>query len=234
MKEFTKDELDNEVWKAVPNYEGLYDVSDLGRVKSLKFGKERILKQTLGSSAGYYTVSLCKDRKQKTFQIHQLLAITFLGHMPDGHKIVTDHIDNDKTNNRLDNLQLISQRKNCSKDKKNGISKFTGVDWDKLSKKWRTRIRINGKEKYLGLFNTEEEARAEYDRALKEYDEAGKVTINTPASQKKSSKYKGVSWHKSRNKWRAQITINGKRKHLGYFSEEYDAHLAYERALDLI
>jgi hypothetical protein len=51
---------------------------------------------------------------------------------------------------------------------------------------------------------------------------------------KSSSKYVGVCWHKGSNQWRAQIFIQGKRKHLGYYKNEYDAHLSYQKELELL
>jgi hypothetical protein len=155
-----------EIFKDIPDYEGIYLVSNLGNVKSLKFGKERILSKGLDGH-GYYNVTLFKDGNPKTFTIHQLVAMVFLNHKPNGNTIVVDHIDNNKLNNRLDNLQIISQRKNTSKDKK-GTSKYTGVYWYKNRCKWRAEIKILGKIKYLGCFETELDAHLSYQNALKQ------------------------------------------------------------------
>jgi hypothetical protein len=155
-----------EIFKDIPDYEGIYQVSNLGNVKSLKNGKEKILWKNKKVS-GYYCVGLSKNNTRKFFKTHQLVAIAFLGHKPDGHKLVVDHIDNDRLNNRLDNLQLISQRKNTSKDRK-GTSKYTGVYWHKNRNKWRAEIKISGKRKYLGLFETEYHAHLAYQNALKQ------------------------------------------------------------------
>jgi hypothetical protein len=54
--------------------------------------------------------------------------------------------------------------------------------------------------------------------------------IRKGMNSRKVSQYIGVSWHKRRQKWQAQIYINGKYKHLGYFTDEYEAHLAYQKA----
>ena len=153
-----------EIFKDIPGYEGIYQVSDLGRVKSLRFNKEKILKPTVGSH-GYYTVGLCKG-KRKTISVHQLVAMTFLNHKPDGTtKVVVDHIDNNPLNNRLYNLQLVTNRENTSKNR-NGTSKYTGVCWSKRDNKWRSEIRINGKKKHLGRFNCELAAAAAYQKEL--------------------------------------------------------------------
>jgi hypothetical protein len=92
MKKQTK-----EVFKDIPNYEGMYQASNLGRVKSLKFNRERILK-TLDNGKGYLFVGLSCEGKQKQKSVHQIMAITFLNHTPDGYNgLIVDHKDNDKS-----------------------------------------------------------------------------------------------------------------------------------------
>jgi hypothetical protein len=172
-------ENQKEIWKDIPNYEGYYQVSNLGSVKSLKrvicrsngviqTFKERILKAAIGSRE-YLLVGLSKDGKTKTFQVHKLVAMAFLGHKPCGMKMVVDHIDNNQLNNRVDNLQLTTQRHNTSKDKSGGTSKYIGVYWCRLNKKWGATIRLNGKVNYLGYFNDEIKASEAYQNALKKF-----------------------------------------------------------------
>ena len=151
-----------EVYKKIPEFDG-YEVSSLGNIKSLKGVKERILNPTK-NKYGYLYVSLCKEGKVKKFQVHQVIAMGFLGHKPSGHALVVDHINNIKTDNRVSNLQVITHRENDSKEKK-GSSKYTGVHWNK--KKWCANIRINGIKKYLGRFHCEREAGKAYQNALK-------------------------------------------------------------------
>lgn len=67
----------NEIFKDVPGYEGLYQVSNLGRVKSLHYQKEKILKPS-EQKWGYLNVHLCKNGKRRTFKIHRLVAESFL------------------------------------------------------------------------------------------------------------------------------------------------------------
>ena len=165
-----------ETFKNIAGYEGIYQVSNLGRVKSLErlssIGRslpEKILKPGKVKK-GYLIVVLCKESKTKTFNLHQLVAQSFLNHTPSGHDVVIDHIDNDKSNNRVDNLQLTTNRHNSSKDKDKNktTSKYTGVCWDKSVNKWRADIKINGKQKYLGLFTCEYSAHLVYQEALKQ------------------------------------------------------------------
>jgi hypothetical protein len=157
-----------EIWKDIHGYEGLYEASSFGRVRSLDRVtskgykvKGRVKKLTVGGR-GYYNVKL----SGKTMAVHQLVAMAFLGHIPNGHSLVVDHIDNDKINNKLDNLQLITQRHNASKDRK-GSSKYTGVSWNKRYSKWRSSIVIKGRTKHLGYFTDEEEAKEAYEIELK-------------------------------------------------------------------
>ena len=157
-----------EIWKDVPGYEGYYQVSDLGNVKSIKFNKEKILKPRIDSH-GYLRVDLFYKGKRKTIKVHQLVAMAFLNHTPDGYNgLIVDHKDNDKLNNRLSNLQLISARENSSKDKKGFTSKYTGVCWSKASNKWLSKITVNGKSKHIGYFKCELAAAAEYQKKLAE------------------------------------------------------------------
>ena len=155
-----------EEFRDIKGYEGLYQVSNLGRVKSLPRKGRLSEKITIGSNdGGYRKIGLRKDKNRKQFRVHQLVAQAFLDHTIDNYTMVVDHIDNDKTNNKLSNLQVVTQRQNSSKDTK-GTSKYVGVSWSKSSKKWCSEIAINGKSKYLGLFTCEEEASKAYQDAL--------------------------------------------------------------------
>jgi hypothetical protein len=162
-----------EIFKDIKGYEGLYQISNLGRVKSLcrvdRIGhkvKEKMLKPFIKKDNGYLSVSLCNNgMKQKN--IHQLVSIAFLGHEPDGFSLVVNHIDFDKTNNNVQNLEIITQRENANKKHIKSSSKYVGVCWDKPSNKWMSRIVINGKRKHLGRFSNEIEASEAYQKELK-------------------------------------------------------------------
>jgi hypothetical protein len=157
-----------EIWKDIPNYEGLYEVSNLGNVKSLNYNntcKQKLLKPIYNT---YLKVHLCKNGQQKLMTIHSLVAISFLNYKSGGYNVIVDHIDNNKLNNRLDNLQLTSTRHNTSKDKKGYSSKYVGVTWFKQSSKWRALIHVNGKKKHLGLFICELAASNAYQKELKQ------------------------------------------------------------------
>ena len=158
--------MDNiEIWKNIVDFND-YQVSNLGRVKSLKFNKENLLVQCKASH-GYLVVRLCSKGVAVTFGVHKLVADSFLNHISKKHILAIDHIDNDKTNNKLNNLQIISVRENLSKDQKNKTSKYTGVVYrGEKRNKWESSIYINKKLNYLGSFNTEIEAHNAYQKAL--------------------------------------------------------------------
>ena len=167
-----------EQWIDIEGFEGIYQVSSHGRVKALakevnnRYGlhlrREVILKPHLINS-GYLMVSLYTAPKvKKAYTIHTLVACAFHGHVTDGMNTVVDHMDDNKLNNRADNLQIITHRKNCSRSRKDGSSRYTGVSWKKSHSKWEVGIQIQGKRKHLGLFEDELDAANAYQQKLKE------------------------------------------------------------------
>tara|TARA_R110000744_G_scaffold10251_1_gene31981 strand:+ start:291 stop:800 length:510 start_codon:yes stop_codon:yes gene_type:complete len=161
-----------EIFKDVKGYEGLYQVSDLGRVKSLakldskgNERKEKILKP-IKKSNGYSGVTLSKDNVKKQFRVHQLVAVAFCGHIIDGMNLVVNHIDFNRLNNKSNNLEVVTQRENANRKHLNSSSEYVGVGWDKASGKWMSRIVIGGKRKHLGRFMTEIEASNAYQLEL--------------------------------------------------------------------
>lgn len=166
-----------EIFKDIPGYEGYYQVSNLGRVKSLErtlwngkvFHKHKgiFLKQLLSSNK-YMCVNLYKFGKVKRISVHVLVSIAFLNHKQNGFNgLIVDHINNIKTDNKVENLQLITPRENLSKDRVKKYGTLTGAFYDKSRGTWRSDIRINGKLKYLGIFKTELEASKAYQKELK-------------------------------------------------------------------
>jgi len=102
-------------FKDIPNYNGLYKIDKFGNVQSFKNKNVRIMK-TRENSNGYLYVNLSNNGKYKSIMIHKLVAMTFLNHIPNYKQdIVVDHINNIKTDNSLENLQLITQRENTIK-----------------------------------------------------------------------------------------------------------------------
>lgn len=105
--------MEQESWKPVVNYEGLYEVSDWGRMKSIprEGTKGGILKPS-SDKWGYIHVNLCKKGKRETYKVHILVMRAFNGKIPDGKEI--DHIDGNPSNNCLENLRCVPHKENCN------------------------------------------------------------------------------------------------------------------------
>ena len=226
-----------EIWRDIPDYEGYYQASNLGRVRSLdrwvifKNGRKQFYKGRIfegGKVNGYRQVGLSRDGKTTIFLIHQLVAMAFLGHKPDGHQLVIDHINGIRSDNRVENLQIVTNRENSStcyrEDKDSLTSEYVGVCYSKQTDKWQAHIHSNYQIIYLGLFDSEINASNAYQKALAELENG---TFNPENYRVKwTSKYKGVSYYKNTKKWVATQYINGNRIHLGYFATELEAHQA--------
>lgn len=110
--------MEIEIFKDIKGYEGLYQVSNLGRVKSLNYhreGREEVL--NTGECRGYLKVNLSKNGKVKTVKVHRLVATVFLDN-PEG-KPEINHIDENKENNRVDNLEWSWHKDNCNHGTRN-------------------------------------------------------------------------------------------------------------------
>ena len=128
-----------EIWKDIPEYEGLYQVSNLGNIKSLDIminckgakgidshlRKGRILKQNIGTT-GYYSVNLSKNGKTRYIRVHTILAKVFIPN-PNDYPCI-NHIDGNKLNNNLDNLEWCTYSHNNSEAYRIGLktNKYAG------------------------------------------------------------------------------------------------------------
>lgn len=102
----------NEIWKDINGYEGMYQISNLGNVKSLNYrktGKEQILKPGKNKD-GYLQVVLCKNGEHKKYYVHRLVLQAFKGDIPEGYEC--NHLSEKKEDNRLDNLNLLTRKEN--------------------------------------------------------------------------------------------------------------------------
>ena len=107
-QDFTREELNNEIWKDIPEYEGLYQVSNLGRVKNNKglIRKPRLYKD------GYFDITLSKNNKKRTKRINRLVSLAFIPN-PNNYPMV-NHKDENKLNNRLSNLEWCTNKYNIN------------------------------------------------------------------------------------------------------------------------
>ena len=121
-----------EIWKDVPEYEGLYQASNLGRIKSLPrtTTKGGVLKEYINKRNGYCYVSLTKNNKATTHRVHKLVYSAFLGEMVTTKYDVNrqvNHIDGKKTNNSINNLEICTQSENVRHAFKNGLIRIVGI-----------------------------------------------------------------------------------------------------------
>lgn len=120
-----------EKWNDINGYEGIYEVSDLGKVRTSKNKttvssfhgerrwKQRVLKQKTDKK-GYKRVSLWKDQKEKTFQVHRLVAEAFIPKVE--NKDCVNHIDGNPSNNYLNNLEWCNHAENLFHAYKNKLN----------------------------------------------------------------------------------------------------------------
>lgn len=154
--------MNKEIWKFVPGYDGLYMVSNLGRVKSLNYnhiGKEKVLKP-FTAVKGYYRVRLSKNGKITSYQVHRLVWEAFNGPIPEGMQV--NHINEDKTDNSLTNLNLMTCKDNINwgtgirrsaKSKSKMVEQYT-LDGEHIM----TWFSVNGIQKELGHLGFDESA----------------------------------------------------------------------------
>jgi len=112
-----------ETWKDIPGYAGYYQVSDLGNVRSLRYGKPL---KPIRKAKGYLGVGLTVKKQVKQFLVHRLVLLTFIGPSP----LIVNHIDGDKTNNHLSNLEYVTYQENTNHAIATGLTpaKLTATD----------------------------------------------------------------------------------------------------------
>lgn len=166
-----------EDWRYITRYEGLYIVSNRGRVKRMSsvvphsFSGYLTISERLMTISkdkhGYSKVILSKFGKHWVVKVHLLVWEAFGTTKRQGRVMVVDHIDNIKEHNEIFNLQCISHWLNSTKDRKRKHSKYLGVSKHSNKKKcWQASMTVKGKKKRLGLFYTEEEASEAYQKEL--------------------------------------------------------------------
>jgi hypothetical protein len=161
----------DEIWKDIKGFEGFYQVSNLGQVKSLAremnnriggMSKERQLKPGVDSK-GYYFVNLHKDKIKHSKLVHLLVANAFIENVD--NKPDVDHKDNNRSNNNVLNLRYATKKENGMNRTKSlkCSSIYKGVHWNEQRQKWQTHIKVNNKQTHLGCFDNDEGAGLCYD-----------------------------------------------------------------------
>ena len=181
----------NQVWQDIPDYEGLYQVSNTGLVKSKaricihKTGRkqrvtEKILKNSTKKSSAYHVVLLSKGGVATGFKVSRLVAKAFIPN-PNNYKIV-NHIDGNKGNNNIENLEWCTATWNnihafevLKRDRKQTQtikSEHLGIVWDKNRFKWQASLSRNSKDYFVGRFETEEQAFVAREKFKKSFEYA--------------------------------------------------------------
>lgn len=166
-----------EIWKPIDGYEGLYEVSNLGRVRSLEFRNNQgaysrlLVMNPTDNGHGYKIVGLTGIGRKRNFYVHRLVAEAFI---PNPKKLpVIDHIDHNRANNRVDNLRWITQGDNVRYSRQlmcNPRQKpMTNTGERYISKQKRDgRYRLTIKRKQIGVYETIEQAVSVRDEIIKE------------------------------------------------------------------
>lgn len=157
-----------EIWKDIKGYEGLYQISNCGNVRSLKKWcgnryKEKWVNDVkqltpTDNGRGYLIISLAKNRKRKNFYIHRLVAQAFIPN-PE-NKPQVNHKDYNKYNNKFENLEYCTQKENVAYSiihMKHSRKRINKLNEQYIRKKYN-KYELTLKKKYIGTFNTLDEA----------------------------------------------------------------------------
>lgn len=118
-----------EEFRDIKDFEGLYQISNLGRVKSIRFRKEKILKP-FPTVSGYLMVDLRKNKKSKYISIHRLVAIAFI--LNEKNKPEVNHINGIKADNRVENIEWSTRSENVKHAYKMGLMCKKGMNHSRL------------------------------------------------------------------------------------------------------
>mgnify|MGYP001769294390 CR=1 FL=1 len=148
------------MWKDIKNYEGWYQVSDSGQVRSLdrevkyRDGRKRVFKGTVLKprfTKGYPTVNLGKNKKMETFQVHRIVANHFL-EKPSYAECV-NHIDGIKTNNNVSNLEWVTYARNNQHAREMGLNNSKGEPLVKYNEQIKIKVVMLDKDKLIRIEN---------------------------------------------------------------------------------
>lgn len=162
--------------------------------------------------------------KGKNLPAHIIAWILFYNKIPEGE---LDHINHNRSDNRIVNLREVSKRVNQKNRTKTVHSNYYGVSKTQ-SGKWQTHCYKNKKLIYLGVYDDEIYAKTiveNYDKGLidDKYIETLKQNKPTQRLKFRENKYFGTTYNKSKNKWEAQLVVDKKRYYLGSFDDREEA-----------
>ena len=163
-----------EIWKDIKGYEGLYQVSNIGNVRSLMFRNNKIKKKRnkpllmkYSKRSGYYIVNLRKNSIRKSHQVHRLVAEAFL--KKEKNKDIVNHKDFNRLNNNVNNLEWCTQKENVnwSIEKLKHSKKFKNKLNEQYIRKKGNIYELTLKKKYIGTYKTFEEALRKKKKIIK-------------------------------------------------------------------
>lgn len=131
------EEAESEAWVSIPEYEGIYEASNMGRVRRIyASSREPILLSPSSNKHGYLMVTLTRAGKERTMKVHRLVALSFLGQP--GHGLVVNHKDGVKSNNKPSNLEYVTYAENSAHAHRMGLVKLArGADHGSVKKRDR-------------------------------------------------------------------------------------------------
>ena len=181
---FGLEDLDGEQWKWIPDYEGFYQASTFGRVKSFKQNKPRIMKPK--NLCGRLYISLCKNNKPRNFLINRLVALCFIPNTNNLPEV--DHVDGHPLNNYVKNLRWVTSKENKQYAAELGLSRILSQGEKhpraKLNNEQVTLIRENpdslSQSKLAKIFGV--------DRATISYIQLGKTYKNAGGTIREKQK----------------------------------------------
>lgn len=170
-----------EVWKPIPgDWCRAYEVSNLGAVRATDYHRKRVGRPCAPGpmrapvdDKGYHRLNLTASSGRKVrVKVARLVALAFVPNPDPDNRIEVDHLDNDRANDRADNLEWVTeaeqQRRRAQRMRKAGStsSKYIGVTWHKKERRWNAQVWVGQRIVRLGGFASEFDAATAYDRHI--------------------------------------------------------------------
>lgn len=168
------EDMEGEIWKDIPGYEGLYEISNIPRIASVyrksRSVKGRIILRHTINRYGYVIYYLYKNKKRKTLKAHRLIMLAFVG----PSDLCIDHINMVRDDNRLENLEYVTYRENSTRAVKAKTKRDLPMGVASYRGKYSAALYVRGKRRAIGTFNTIEEASAQYQSAINDLENIDK------------------------------------------------------------
>jgi len=163
-------ELDSTLVRELFNYDPETGrLTHKARRKAVKLGRQ----VGCPDNYGYLVASVTTHGKKRTYKVHRLIWLYVYGTWPEG---VIDHINGDRSDNRLSNLRDVSPQRNSQNSLAGrGVSQYRGVCFNKTKNLWQTSIHIDGRQKFVGYYRSEYDAHLAYVEAKRKHHDCPQV-----------------------------------------------------------